>query len=338
MVRRAGLVDDDACRFWRIFDLLTRESLDFARTAALRRFSGICRDGTPWQFCVAMGSQSASLRFLTEVGSPASLLRERTRLTLTRMIDLFALIGAADQAETAEVLAELTPPDDDHIAGLWVGVAVTGHGAPRVRLYANNGWGDATERWLRLIRALRQLNAGGFGAMLQPLLPLLVPAFSPNGFAVTVPASRPVCKLYLRPTMRPWGTVRALAGAVLAHHADALIGAIEDGLGQPLESLPDRALVVSMAGFASGEALDLKLDLCGHCIFTDDSQATRAIDRLGQSLGLDPSPYHAAVEDLGWSGKRLPKEMVAFLGVGGTANGGDRINVYLTPPTLAHAA
>ena len=121
MVARAGITGDDARRFWRIFNLLTRESLDFNSTEAGRRFSGICRDGTPWQFCVVMGTQSAHpVRFLTEVGSPAAPLSVRTALTLARTTEVFDLIDLPDQRKTAEVLVGLSPADDDHIAGLWV--------------------------------------------------------------------------------------------------------------------------------------------------------------------------------------------------------------------------
>lgn len=328
---RAGILGDDARRFWRIFDLLTRESLDFARSEAVHPFSGICRDGTPWQFCAVMGSQSAPVRFLTEVGSPSSPLPERTALTLARIAEVFDLIGAPGQQETAEVVASLSPRDGDHIAGLWVAFALGAAAPPRVRLYANNGWGDATERWLRLIRALRQLNAGYFGASLQPLLPLLLPAFSPAGFAITVPTSPLLCKLYLRPITPPWSVVRVLARSVLGSRAGRFIVGVEDALGQPLETLPDRALVVSLAGSAAGGALDLKLDLCGHCLFEDDARAARVVERLALSLGLESSPFHAMIEDLAGSGMRLSKNMVAFVGVGGNATGGDRINVYFTP-------
>jgi hypothetical protein len=338
MVNRAGIAGEEADRFWRIFDLLTRESLDFAPSQPERRFSGICRDGTPWQFCAVMGSQSVPVRFLTEVGSPASPLRQRTALTLARMTEVLELIGTPGQHKTAKVLAGLTPPDDDHIAGLWVGLATGATTRPRVRLYANNGWGDTTARWLRLVDALRQLNAAQFAASLQPLLPLLVPAFSPAGLAVTVPASPLICKLYLRPIASPWSALRALAPAILASRAEGFIAAIENALAQSLEALPDRALVVSMAGSAAGGALDLKLDLCGHCLFDDDAETARVIERLGLSLGLDASPYRAMIEDLGQPAVRVPNEMIAFVGIGGTAIGKDRINVYFTPSKVDRAS
>jgi hypothetical protein len=333
MLARAAIADADAGRFWRLFDLLTHESLDFTRSDTARRFSGICRDGTPWQFCTVLGSGSAPIRFLTEVGSPTSPLRERTALTLARMPEVFDLVGGRDPYKTVDVLADLVPPNDDYLAAFWLGLAIGTQGRSRLRLYANNGWGDETERWLRLIRALRALNAGGFGAALQPLLPLLLQTFSPSGFAITVPGHPLLCKLYLRPIAPPWSAVRTLAQSVLASHAEDFIVGIEDALEQPIETIPRRALVVSVAGSAAGGTLDLKLDFCGHCLFENAERASRVVAQLGQSFGLSLAPYGAAVEDLGGAGLRLPNGMVAFIGVGGTARGNDRVNVYLTPPT-----
>ena len=335
MVARVGIAGDEAGRFWRIFDLLTRESLDFNPADAPRRFSGICRNGTPWQFCVAVGAQSTrAVRFLTEVGSPGTPLPSRTRLAVSRITDVIDVLGVADQLEMIQVLAGLSPADDDHVAGLWVGCALDHTGQVRVRLYANNGWGNATARWLRLIAALRQLNAGGFGNALQPLLTLLVPAFSPAGFAVTLPPAPRLCKLYLRPLAYTGSAVRVVVRAVLGPGSDSFIRGLEEGLEQSLDTLPERALILSTAGSAAGGPLDIKLDLCGHCLFDDDRQPARVIDRLGRSLGMDTSPYDAMTEDIAGAGRSMPHDMVAFVGVGANAAAENRMNVYLTPRPL----
>jgi len=242
------------------------------------------------------------------------------------------VLGIPNQDNAARVLAAICPPDDDHIAGLWVGFALDSSCRPRLRLYANNGWGDATERWLRLIAALRQLEAGRFGAALQPLLPLLVPVFSPAGLAVTLGSQTPLCKLYLRPFAPPWTAVRAVATSVLGAASSKFITAIETGLEASLEALPERSLVLSTAGGAQGGPLDLKLDFCGHCLFEEDSKPERLIERLGRSLRLSTSPYEAIRHDLGQPGLRLPHAMLAFIGIGADTFDAHRINVYITPP------
>src|SRR5581483_7628626 len=149
-----------------------------------------------------------------------------------------------------------------------------------------------------------------------PLLEWLLPGFSPNGFAITLPPDSPLCKLYFRPPPEPWAKVRAMAEAVLGPRASGFLAAIEQGLERPLESLPHRALVLSMSGPASGGPLDFKLDLCGHCLFADDASSRRAVERLADALSLDLAPYAAMAEICGARGMTLPHERIAFLGIG----------------------
>jgi hypothetical protein len=335
MVDRAGIAGEAAVRFWHIFDLLTRESLDFAPRVAASRFSGICRDGTPWQFYGVLGGGSAPVRFLTEIGSPASPLSARTALTVSRIAAICEVIGAPKGPRIANVLATLSPPDDDHLASLWVGLAAGGAIGPRLRVYANAGWGGATGRWLRLITALRELDAGGFGARLEPLLPRLVPEFNLAGFAVTIPATPLLCKLYLRPAGSGWNAARAVANALLGARSETFVAAIEETLG-PLEELPPRALVLSIAGSAAGGALDLKLDFCGHCLFDSEARAGHAVERLAHSFGLDLAPYHAMLADLG--PPSAGAQRVAFVGIGREPDGADRINIYFAPFAMAEGA
>ena len=180
---------------------------------------------------------------------------------------------------------------------------------------------------------MRKLNAGGFAAGLLPFLGLLVPSFSPAGFAIT-PGSPPRCKLYLRPLISPLGPIRGLAHSILGQVSTTLIAAIEDGFEQSLESLPHRALILSTSGFSTGGPLDFKLDLCGHCLFKEDGGARRAIERLGHSLSIDTLPYRAMCEDIGAFGMQMPHKMIAFVGVGANTAAEFRMSVYLTPPSI----
>ncbi len=332
MAARAGITSSEAERFWRIFHLLTRESLSFVPQAGQPAFSGICRDGSPWQYCAVMGSGTTPVRFLTEVGVPGSPLSVRTALTTQRLAQVLPLIGAEDSSGLAELMADLTPGDESH-TGLWIGLAAASGGPPRLRLYANIGWGNGTERWLRLIAALRGLEAGGFAANIQPILGELGASFEPAGLAVTLPSEPRLCKLYLRPSTKPWSTLRSLAPTLLGTHGERLLQGIEDALECGLEELPQHALVISLAGAATGEPLDLKLDLCGHCLFEDSVGVARVMERLGAAFDLDTTPVESMFADLGGSGLRLEDKRVAFLGIGCDAQGENRVNVYLTPGT-----
>jgi hypothetical protein len=332
MVERLGVDADQTSQFWKVWEMLTRESLDYVEPRAGERFSGICRDGTPWQFCAVLdGKGLPSIRYLTEVGRPFSPLPERTALARRRVGELLPLIGASQHAEQVAAVASLVPDDAAHIAGLWIGFAMSPGLPPKLRVYANNGWGDVQSRWLRLVNTLGCVGATGFASRLQSVLGLLVPAFSPVGFAVTVPAASPTCKLYLRPLAPAWPVVRRLAQELLSDGAEPFLKATEEGLGRRLEDLPAKSLLVSLSGKANGDALDLKLDFCGHCLFARADERVPELDRLAAAFGLSARSARQAMRDAACS-------EVAFIGVGSTAAGERRINVYLTAPSRHRVA
>lgn len=334
MVDRANLSADAEERFWTVFDLLTAESLGFQPSVEPARFSGISQDGTPWQFCTVLGAGATSVRYLTEVGVPGSTKTDRTNLTQARVREILDLLRVPAGADLASTMTGLAPVRQDALAYVWVAVAASSSGSLRIRLYTNNGWGSLESRWLRLVDTLRSLGAGGFGARLEPHLPVLLPTFGPAGFAITLPSSPLLCKLYLRPHADPWSSVRSLATSILGPEVSRrLLDSIEHGCGRTLESLPTKALVMSVAGTADGGPLDLKLDLCGHCLFDGTAAATEMIQRAAGSLGLDTGPYHAMRDDIVASG-RSDANPVAFVGIGATPLADYRVNVYLLAPAV----
>ncbi|HEX2735551.1 MAG TPA: hypothetical protein VHM70_28315 [Polyangiaceae bacterium] len=331
-MRRSDLDASSRERLWQVYELLTRESLDYVASVASKRFSGICNDGTPWQFCSVLDSSGTeTVRFLTEVGAQGVPLSERTALTVSRVEQILKLLDRTDHDGAIDVIAKLTPRDDEQSAGLWVGCAANAAYGVRLRVYANNGWGSTTDRWLRLVEGFRGLAAGGFAAEVNALVQLLVPTFSPNGLAWTVPASTPRCKLYLRPIGEPWGPVRELAAAILGRRAGGFLASIEHAFGKALEAMPSKSLVASIAGPARGGPVDLKLDLCGHCLLQNDAAASSVVIKLCEALSLAPAPYQELLRDVRGCTRESDSSTVAFIGVGLSAEGSPRVNVYFTP-------
>ena len=314
-----------------LFDRLTGESLSLPAGGDRPRFSGICRDGTPWQFCATLGAGATSVRYLTEVGVPGSPLSDRLALSSERLDEVLGLLGYPNSSRVAkDAVFALAPRDVDLAAGVWVAVAYTAGDQCRLRLYANNGWGDLTERWLRLIRCLEAIGGAGFGQALRPHLSVLTEAFSPAGFAVTLPHEPTLCKLYLRPLGARWTECREVVHLVLGARGDAFLGTLEAALGCRLESLPGKALVLSVAGPATGGELDVKLDLCGHCVFPTDREARRTVRDLARGYGLDAAPYDRHLRELG-AARRGWRDLHAFVGIGAQPSGATRINIYLKP-------
>jgi len=308
-----------------VLDLLTAESLSGGR------FSTINADGTPWQFCVSLGAQAAGLRYLTEVGLPATTLRERLRLTKERLVLVLERLGIDDSFRAAaEAICRLAP-DRDSVegGGVWIAAAFAANAA-RLRVYANIGWGSDTERWARLAGALHDLDAGGFGGTLRRLLPHLVPGFVPVGLAATIPSTPLELKLYLRPVAAPWRTTSALLQAA---GAPQILRDLPRLLDRDLDSLHDRGLFVSLAMSADGGIPDWKLDVCGHCLFGAQDDPRHVVKSLCAQLGIDVAAYDrylAALITAGAGPNLTP--LHAFVGIGVHPVKGPRVNVYLKPP------
>lgn len=312
----------------RLFSLLTRESLRLPTPPTGSPFSGICNDGTPWQYCVTLGSQSGGVRYLTEVGVPGTSLDDRNQLTLERLQTVYELLSYGPQAvERTAALRRLLPADPTRYpslnAGLWIAVAHQGS-RTMLRLYVNNGWSTELERWRRLAGLLLELHASSFTRRLRDLSQILVPAFSPSGVAISLGSSDTI-KLYLRPKRAPWPAVEKLLDAL---EAPELLSQIEEGLGLELAEVPPKALVLSLGMGKDDSRPDVKLDLCCHCIGGEVVDTTVRIRNLAGRLGFDFSPYIKALQAL----STLPTAP-AFIGTGTHALSGTRINVYIAPST-----
>jgi len=337
MLPHMGLEPDRAGKFWSLFELLTRESLTYPIAPPRPQFSGICADGTPWQFCLSLGAAvSGGVRYLTEIGLPGSPLSTRTRLTRLRLAEVFCLLDLPEDARNAAaalfaLLPESTEELDNLNGGIWVAVACGTDGEPKIRLYANNEWGDESSRWRRLVEVIRTLNGFGFGRFLRSHVSELASTFSPVGLAVTL-GRELILKLYLRPKCVPWRACSTLSGCPAFGIGTDLVALLEKCLRRRLD-VPIRALVLSLGATASGENPDFKLDFCGYHLFRSESEARETIERLACETRIDLQPYY---QTLGVLDKGAPggyQHFESFFGVGGGRRG-LRLNIYLRPPDL----
>jgi hypothetical protein len=332
LVDAADLVGSNRRSFESIFRLLTKESLQLPAAGPLPRFSGICNDGTPFQFCITLSPDGSGVRYLTEVGQPGMDLAARVAVTRRRLESVCEVLGCGPRLPSFDPLARLLPNGDlECVGGLWIGVGASPAGI-RLRLYANCGFGTELERWRRVARCLTELDADPFRAALRTIAPMLVPSFTPSGLALTIPGEPRTLKLYLRPRGLEWDAVSRVLGRVGGDEADAILGAVERALGLPVEALPPHALILSLAHSEGSGSLDAKLDLCGHCLFPAGADAAATVVGLARELELDPGPYVRAREDIETDARELEPSEHAFVGVGYHPDRGYRVNVYLRPP------
>lgn len=322
-------------RFWGLFELLTRESLTFPGAAA-PRFSGICADGTPWQFCASLGAAPMrAVRYLTEIGTPGTPMSARVDLARRRLDEVIAFMGLPrSAADVTAALFGLLPQPSDGLDGfygaVWIGVGTDAAGEIGLRLYANNEWGGELARWQRLANALRSLHAAGFARLLRSNVDDITQFFSPAGFACSL-APRPALKLYLRPRQSPWeASARLAQNPAFQLPSDFLLD-VQSATGVAFATAPGRMLLLSIGAAADGDRPDLKLDLNGRYLFGGERTPQAAVEGLAAKFGIDVSPYRRLLDVVHATAPPGCAPVHNFIGVGG-GESGLRLNVYLQPP------
>jgi hypothetical protein len=315
----------------RAYALLCRTPLD---VPCDRRWPGASRlnaDGTPVQLSLALGAAARPrLALLTETGAPGATTGERLRAARERLADLGRLFGV--RAAVPRVLGwldRLAPAADPGLlaaegGAVWLGTGFAPDHAPRIKVYINAKWGSEEARWRRLAAF-----AGGFGitGTLREIEALAGDDLAPLGVALGVaPNASPAGRIYLSgyglPFERYEQVALAFGGAAFRMRLRAFGDAT---LGADL-AYPTRSAVCSF-GLAGGALTDVKVELCAHCAFDDDRQATRRCLTWLAAAGLDPAPYSKLV-DIVSAGAR-GTTVHAYLGVG--SGPGAPTTVYINP-------
>jgi malonyl CoA-acyl carrier protein transacylase len=332
---------DEPGTFWQLFELLTRESLTLPIAGNGPPFSGICADGTPWQFCVSLRTAgTGGLRYLTEIGLPGTPMSARVSLSRRRLDDVMDLLDLPPESNNiVDGLFALLPQEPDRLNSLrgaiWVGVRAA-NGKLDFRVYANNEWGTEFARWQRLTTTLGKLGGAGFGRLLRDHIADLTQYFSPVGLASSLEL-KPVLKLYLRSKTNPWEACARLSRSPSFHLPPDLLTVVEHVVGRPLATAPNRLLVLSIAASIDGKQPDLKFDLNCQYLSHASHPPEKAIEELARASGIDLAPYWHMLNIVQGSTVGGPVPIHDFIGIGGGING-LRLNVYLRPPVPASAS
>jgi hypothetical protein len=337
LISRFGLQSSQA-QIEQIYGEICRESLAFPLGTRPAGHSRINHDGTPFQFSVTLGSPFRSLQFLAEAGILGLSGAERIRVSRDR-ITAVAQRLQADVALSAVsgLLAVLAPDTDvdllaDPAGAFWIGVAFASGHAPRLKIYTNASWGSEHDRWARLehfashFRALEpwQKLEGTLRAELKPL-----------GTAVTLAGKEPPSgRIYLGAYGKRIAYYEALARSIhgdgfrriLQQYAECMLG--NDYL------YPTQSAVCSF-GVGAGAELDLKFELCGHCLFSSDVEAASRLRAWFEVANLDPADYLDVLDILseGHLSDKAP-DLHVYVGVG-LKHGTPYSTVYLKPRLIA---
>ena len=280
-------------RIDRVFALMCRQSLNLPFGRRPLQASHLNADGTPFQFALALGAGRPALQFLTETAPPGVFGAARLQAARQCASDVAALIGAeAELAAVSPWIDALAPPTDaallaEDAGAIWLGAAFAPDGQARLKVYVNAKHGTAASRWARLDAVAARFGVSADWRAAGPAVDRLAPL----GVAVLVgPGVAPTARIYLAGYGQHLGDHLAFAerfgGAAFRHHVHRAMSTwLEDDV-----ACPTRSAVASVA-LRDGGLGGAKIELCAHCAFDDDAQATARCARWLRQIDVDPALY-----------------------------------------------
>lgn len=331
-------------RILQVYEMLTRESLALDIDTPMPRFSTINNDGIPFEFSVSIGGANGGLRFLTEIGVPGMSLPNRINMTFARLDNLLSYLGLKNATEEINSAFRILFPKDPMDlmgwrGGAWIAAGFLPDGRVGLRIYINAADGDVRERWLRVGRLLSLLGRINASQKLCDLSPLVSEAATPLGVAFDLlPGGLGRIKFYLRTYKCPASLLDSLLGTVgLSQfrepwHEFSKVLLIERSV------YPDESIVLSLEFPREPDAeIDLKIDACAHCLFSNDQAAKNACLEIAKRWSIDLKPYEYMLEEL--SGGYLSEKNLnhhVFFGIGFSHLKSYRFNIYLKPAIAAY--
>jgi len=297
------------------------------------------RDGTAIQFSLALtAGLSPRLQFLGEAGAHGLDAAERAAVGLETMEAVARLAGAREEfREALPLLREMTPEDLGPSMGsgpgvYWIGVSFPPAGEPAMTAYVNARFGDEPAQWERAGRF-----AASFGRSVawERIEAEFRGRLAPLGVAMTLAAGRPpsgriYCSAYGLPFLYyqqtlPQVSGDSLSGELLDRYVEAMIGGDRN--------YPSQSAVCSVEFDEEGS--NVKFELCAHCAFATDAEASARCGRWLDSEGLDAGLYRDTIRLLGGARGTGRPELHAYVGVG-ARRGEPYSTFYLNPgPGLA---
>ena len=336
LTRLIGL-QDVKDQVFRAYDAICTRSLGFPLGERPPWFSRINADGTPFQYSATLGAPFRSLQFLGEAGWPNASGTERIRAS-RECIDYVARIFNADTELKAveDLISALTPVKDsqlitDSAGAFWIGAAFAPNRKPKLRIYLNGNWGRENDRWAQL----RHL-ASHFGLLNEWINAekILKRETKPLGCAFTISRG---AKVSGRIYVSAYGKlidyyeelVRAISGDqfanVMLQHAECLLGT---------DRIYPTPTAVCSLGLVEGGSLDFKFELCTHCLFKNDVEASHRLNKCFALAGVNAINYRQLLEIL--SNGRLDDrslQLHCYSGVG-IKQGVKYYSVYLKPKLI----
>jgi hypothetical protein len=333
IVERFDLKESEP-RILRTYSAICDRSLAFPLGPQLPTFSRINNDGTPIQIATTLGAPFRVFQFVSETGWPGASGSERLRAGRECITTVARLLDAdAPLQDVASLLSELVPENDpellaDPAGALWIGAAFASTHHPRLRVYVNGSWGRQDDQWVRLDRFASHFCALEAWREARKILP---PEMKPLGSAVTLAREAAATgRIYVIAYGKLVKDYEKLARAVSGDRfAEALRQYAECLLGED-RCYPTPTVVCSF-GLATRRDLDFKIELCSHCLYPSDAEASDRLRSCLDAAGVDTADYLHLLEVL-TEGElnNSALELHSYAGIG-VRDGESYFPVYLKP-------
>jgi hypothetical protein len=315
------------------YNTICKESLAIPIGEKSHFFSRINADGIPFQLAVSLGSQTPSLKFLGEVGTPRISNFDRVMLSRVRIRNLTSLLCNEEKlSEMGSALDTIAPTSDrdlmsDSAGAFWIGAGFPQRGNSTLKVYINGKVGNEKKMWDRLDSFARYFSSSEQWSFVKSLIG---GKMKPLGMGISARAGSPSdARIYLNSYGNPLAYYANLISSfvnsekdVLQQFADVFLG---ESCNYPLKS------VVCSFGINSQLEPRFKFEICGHCIFNSDKEALEKSLDWARRINLDPDMYFKMLGIM--SGRNIDSarnNLHSFLGFG--VDGGKvSSTIYLKP-------
>jgi len=297
-------------------------------------WSSLNADGSPMQFALSLSrGRRPGFEFVGEAFRTGMEYPGRRAFGLQVVAQLAEVIGLEAESEAVrhhlETLTDSGPAQDceDPAGAFWIGAAFEASGTASITIYANARRGEKDARWKRLARFAESITNAEWAQIFSVAERS---ALSPLGAGVRI-------------SRRGSPHVRVYFGAYGVKPEDCRRIFREAGGGEPFDGTlavffeetmaAEATLPTGSAVFSWGARGDKrwwpKLELCGHCAWKSDREATGRCGKWLDRLGVDAALYRDAAEIL-TADREEPQGVHAYVGVG-MKQDDPYASIYLNP-------
>lgn len=275
-------------------------------------------DGAPLQLCISADKKRSDLRIIGDPGANLPGIEDRYRSSYEALLSCLESCDSKEILETAKITFQRLLPSEEEGRSfyrngfLWIGASPDRAGAAfyleAAPLGRIRGWQEA-EQWLHEILP----SDGPAKTAIARLRDLgVIASMGLEGSAIE--NSR--AKIYFR-LVRSASLCQLGLDPLVSEEVAHFLRIAMDRSGLDLSGL------VLSVGFSlkTGELVDAKIDLCGHCLAHSKSKWLEIIRQLSDRFDLAPIPLSKALVEHNCE--------IAFLGFGLDKSRNSRLNVYL---------